>query len=98
MKLEYVLVLYDKLIYLNYGQNAVLKTIPFSDNIKQMSIFDDSIFACSDKRAFLFTKDFGKRPICSVLSGSQLIGVTIDRLLLIRSTIDQKGSQTIKVS
>ena len=95
---EYVLVLYDKLIYVSFDENKVARTISFTDNIKQVSIFDDCVFACSDKRALLFTKRFGKRALCSVLSGSAIIGVAFDRLFLLRSSIDNKGRQSIKVS
>jgi hypothetical protein len=63
-----------------------------------VSIFDDCIFACSDKRAFIFTKRFGKKAVCSVLSGSAIIGVSFDRMFLLRSCIDNKGRQSIKVA
>lgn len=97
LKTEYVLILFNKALYLDYNTNKIIRTISFSDNVKNLTIFDDTVFVCSDKRALVFTNDFGIKAISSVLSGSQIIGFTVDRLFLIRSVIDSKGTQSIKV-
>lgn len=97
LKSHYVLVLFNKLRLLSYDTNAVEKTFSFSDNLKQLAVFDDAIFACSDKRAFVFVREMGQRQLCSVLTGSQVVGVTVDRMFSLRSVIDSKGTQSIKV-
>ena len=89
--------LFNKLRLVSYETNAVEKVFTFSDNLKQLAVFDDAIFACSDKRAFTFVRDMGQRQLCSVLTGSQVVAVTVDRLYSLRSVIDSKGTQSIKV-
>lgn len=83
---------------MRYDNNQTDKNFTFFENIKTISIFDDTIFACSDKRAMVFTKEYGIRSLCSILSGSQVVGLAVDRVFLLRSVIDSKGTQSLKVS
>lgn len=88
---NYFAVIFDeKIHFYDYFCYKIVSEYALPENLINFSQFNDCLFGCSDKQAYMLPKNGSVINICSVGKYSQIICLTIERLGIIK--FDKKGN------